>query len=105
LADTKSICVRFNLDNPVHKKAYDYLKSNSEFSSNSSAIVTAVAEYFDSREREDRIIGRITAVFEKCLAEKCLAEKFLNAELSPPAEVKSADETVSDEIDFDFLGG
>jgi len=85
-----------NLENPVHKKAYDFLKSNSEFSSNSSAIATAVAEYFDIREREDRIIDRITAVFEKCLS---------GLVLSPPVSVKSADETVSGEIDFDFLGG
>jgi len=85
-----------NLDNPVHKKAYDFLKSNSEFSSNSSAIATAVAEYFDNREREDRFISRITAVFEKCLS---------GLSFSPPVAVKSADENVSGEIDFDYLGG
>jgi len=85
-----------NLDNPVHKKAYDFLKNNSEFSSNSSAIATAVAEYFDSREREDRFIRRITAAVEKC---------FSGLSFSPTVSVKSADETVSNEIDFDFLGG
>jgi len=55
-----------------------------------------ITEYFDNREREDRIIGRITAAVEKCLS---------GLSFSPSAEVKSADETVSNEIDFDFLGG
>lgn len=95
--NVKSVYVRFYLDKPLHKKAYHALKNQSEFSTTSSAIVAAVADYFDNLERENRLVGEIAAAFEKCAA---------GLSASPPAtSEEKSDDAISGDIDFDFLGG
>jgi len=100
----KTICVRLNLNKPLHKKAYDYLKKmdKSEFPSNSSAIATAVAEYFENKEYDRVLVEKIIEALEKCMK-----NWFLTHFGSLPSEVtvKQDDEPSSEEIDFDFCGG
>ena len=97
VADVKSVCVRFYLDKPLHKKAFDCLKSQTEFPTISAAIVTAVADYFDNQIREDRLVAKIT---------ESLSGVTVSVTV-PIAEVadENADEVLCDDIDFDFLGG
>ena len=86
--------MRFYLDKPLHKKAYDFLKNQSK----SQAIITAINDYFDNQERENRLVEKI-------------ADRLSGFAPAVPApnvsEVQNqkADETLSVEIDYDFLGG
>jgi hypothetical protein len=92
----KAMYVRFNLDKPHHKKAYDSLMAQSEFS-NSQAIVNAVADYYENQN----IANRIVAAVEKSLsgfAPKSSPTVSQNT-TSQSEEISLAD------IDFDFLGG
>ena len=95
VADVKTICVRFNLGKPIHKKAYEFLKSQSEFPSYSSAIATAVADFFDNQERENRLVEKIKSALTgvTVLGSPAIAEG-----------IESEEEQFTD-IDFDFCGG
>ena len=123
--------LRLNLDKPEHRQAWDYLQAldNTEFKSYTSAIVTAVNDYFgryyrrkddpylETREREEKFVAEIVAAVERS-AEKalpaflaaCIAE-ILNsngnfsvpAQNSAPAE-KSENDDISD-VDLEFIGG
>ena len=95
MVEIKTICLRLNLDKPIHRKAYDYLKSQSTFKSKSSAIASAVADYFDNQAREERLVGRFI-------------EALGNRPILPPVSetsVEKPSEDLTAEIDFDFLGG
>ena len=92
----KAVYVRFNLDKPLHKKAYDLLQSQSEFS-NSQAAINAILDYYDNQIHEDRLVEKI-------------ANRLSGfAPTSPPTVSKNtvceSEEISIDEIDFDFLGG
>ena len=123
--------LRLNLDKPEHKQAWDHLQAldGTEFKSYTSAIVTAVNDYFgryfrrkddpylETREREEKFVAEIVAAVERS-AEKalpsflaaCIAE-ILNssgnfsvpAQNFAPAEIVENDD-ISD-VDLDFIGG
>ena len=99
MADVKTICVRLNLSKPVHKKAYELLKSQTEFPSYSSAIATAVADYFDFQERENRLIEKFIDALS--WANVSLVHVAKNAVLEP----EQSEEDLIADIDFDFCGG
>jgi len=91
----KAMYVRFNLDNPQHRKAYDSLMAQSEFS-NSQAIVNAVADYYENRNIADRIVAAV----EKSLS------GFVPKSQPPVSENATSQSEISlADIDFDFLGG
>jgi len=123
----KSTSLRLNLDKPTHKRAWDYLQNmdKSQFKSYSNAVAVAAADYFErlernqadpyfeNREREERFISQIIesveSVLEKtipnfltaCLAGISRAYPIQTAEIP----VKAADDTISEEVDYDFVGG
>jgi len=100
----KTICVRLNLNKPLHKKAYDYLKKmdKSEFPSNSSAIATAVAEYFENKEYDRVLVEKIIESLEKSMKNWFIT----NFGSLPPGNISEQDdESLNAEIDFDFCGG
>ena len=127
----RATSLRLNLDKPEHRQAWNYLQTldNTEFKSYTSAIVTAVNDYFgryfcrkddpylETREREEKFVAEIVAAVERS-AEKalpsflaaCIAE-ILNssgnfsvpAQNFAPAE-KSENDDISD-VDLDFIGG
>ncbi len=123
----KTICLRFNLDKPLHKQAYEDLKSLSEtdFKSYTSAVVTAVTDYFkryqkikadpyfETREREKQFVTDIVGAVERSV-EKSMPS-FLAACLTgfaQPCLPKTATEQTADEnsveiedVDLDFIGG
>ena len=83
----KSVCVRFYLDKPLHRKAYESLQSQSE--SKSRIIITAINDYFDNQERENRLVEKI-------------ASRLSGFAISPSVSEKTQetiDEAVSAEIE------
>ncbi len=127
----RATSLRLNLDKPEHRQAWEYLQAlnDTEFKSYTSAIVTAVNDYFsryfrrkddpylETREREEKFVAEIVAAVERS-AEKalpaflaaCIAEILksngnfcVSAQNSAPAE-KSENDDISD-VDLDFIGG
>ena len=81
----RATSLRLNLDKPEHRQAWNYLQAldDTEFKSYTSAIVTAVNDYFgryfrrkddpylETREREEKFVAEIVAAVERS-AEKAL---------------------------------
>ena len=130
----KMTCFRFNLDNPEHAKAWEYLHSidKDKMKSGNTAVVRAVNDYFDrmqklsddpyfeTRQREERFVQQIVSEVGKAfIAEmpKFLASLMLSlntgyAVQAPAQPVNQANNTADDsenddysDIDLDFIGG
>ena len=100
----KMTCFRFNLDNPEHAKAWEYLHSidKDKVKSGNTAVVRAVNDYFDrmqklsedpyfeTRQREERFVEQIvTEVGKAFIAEmpKFLASLMLNLNAGYPMPI------------------
>ena len=100
----KMTCFRFNLDNPEHAKAWEYLHSidKDKVKSGNTAVVRAVNDYFDrmqklsddpyfeTRQREERFVEQIvTEVSKAFTAEmpKFLASLMLNLNAGYPMPI------------------
>ena len=100
----KMTCFRFNLDNPEHAKAWEYLHSidKDKVKSGNTAVVRAVNDYFDrmqklsddpyfeNRQREERFVEQIvTEVGKAFIAEmpKFLASLMLNLNAGYPMPI------------------
>ena len=71
----RTTCFRFNMENPEHAKAWDYLHNydKDKIKSTNVAVITAVNDYFDrmgkladdpyfeTRQREERFIQQIVS--------------------------------------------
>ena len=128
----KMTCFRFNLDNPEHAKAWNYLHDfdKDKVKSGNTAVIKAVNEYFDrmqkleddpyfeNRQREERFVGQIVSEVGKAIiAEmpKFLASLLLSLNQSYPmpqtavlaeaASNKTAEDTDDSAIELDFIGG
>ena len=125
MGNIKTTCLRFNLDKPLHSKAWGILQS--EDKSHSKLISEALVEYqerhsrladdpyFESREREDRFVEQIVGAIENAV--KAELPTFLAAclvNISQPysiasVAVKQPEEPVTEadneDIDYDFLSG
>lgn len=126
----KMTCFRFNLDNPEHAKAWEYLHSidKDKVKSGNTAVVRAVNDYFDrmqklsedpyfeTRQREERFVEQIvTEVGKAFIAEmpKFLASLMLNLNAGYPmpipqtavsAETESSKNTDdSDNVDYSAI--
>ena len=123
MSNIRTVCLRFNLDKPLHRKAFEYLKSmdKSAFKSYTQAAALAIAEYFEhyfkkrddpyfeTREREERFIEQIVAAVGSAV-EKALPG-FMAAYITnlaqpyqqnaPPIAEQEPDLS---EIDLDFVG-
>ena len=118
--------IRFNLDNPLHQKAWEYLQTmdKSQFKSYTHATALSITEmfdrfyklqddsYFETRQREEQFVAQIVEAVEKALNEalpsfllSCIAS-FTNLQVSPnivPNTVKDNNSTETEEIDWDFI--
>ena len=123
MSNIRTVCLRFNLDKTLHKKAFEYLKSmdKSAFKSYTQAAALALTEYFkhyfkkrddpyfETREREERFIEQIVAAVGSAV-EKALPG-FMAAYITnlaqpyqlaaPPTAEQEPDLS---EIDLDFVG-
>ena len=103
----KMTCFRFNLDNPEHAKAWEYLHSidKDKVKSGNTAVVRAVNDYFDrmqklsddpyfeTRQREERFVEQIvTEVGKAFIAEmpKFLASLMLGLSAGYPIPTQQA---------------
>lgn len=123
MSNIRTVCLRFNLDKPLHLKAYDFLKSmdKSAFKSYTQAAALALTEYFEryyqecadpyleTREREERFVEQIVAEVGSAV-EKALPG-FMAAYLTNLAQPyqQTTPSTVEQEpdlseIDLDFVG-
>ena len=97
-------CFRFNMDNPEHAKAWDYLHNydKDKIKSTNVAAITAVNDYFDrmgkladdpyfeTRQREERFVQQIVSEVGKAfIAEmpKFLASLMLSLNRGYPMQV------------------
>lgn len=124
MSNIRTICLRFNLDKPLHRKAYDYLQNmeKSVFKSYTQAAAQALTEYFqryynkcadpylETREREEQFVEQIVtevgAAVEKSMSGFMAAYitnlAHLYQQTIPPTAEPEPD--LSD-IDLDFIGG
>ena len=128
-------CFRFNLDNPEHAKAWEYLHDfdRDKVKSGNTAVVKAVNEYFDrmqklsddpyfeNRQREERFVeqivsevGRVfTAEMPKFFASLMLSlnqgypmpQTAVSAETANNKTAEDIPDTDDSVIDLDFIGG
>ena len=125
----KTTCFRFNLDNPEHAKAWNYLKQldKSAFKSCNDAVIKAVNDYFEryfrsvddpyfeTRQREEQFVSQIVSEVGKALASEMprfLASFMISLKTDYPVTISTASETPEidsendySDIDFDFIGG
>ena len=97
----RTTCFRFNMDNPDHAKAWDYLHNfdKDKIKSTNVAAITAVNDYFDrmgrladdpyfeTRQREERFVEQIVSEVGKAfIAEmpKFLASLMLSLNMGYP---------------------
>ncbi len=124
---TKSICLRFNLDKPLHREAWEQLQNmdKEKFKSYSNAVVIAITEYFqryykicddpyfETREKEDefvqRVVAQIGSAVEKAMPSflaACLTGLAQPCFSSAPAQSEKTTETEEiTDVDLDFIGG
>lgn len=118
----RTVCLRFNMDKSLHKKAFEFLKSmdKSAFKSYTQAAAMAITEYFEryfkrcddpyfeTREREERFIEQIVAAVGSAV-EKALPgfmAAYLTSLAQPYQQSVPSIEQEPDlsEIDLDFVG-
>lgn len=130
----KMTCFRFNLDNPEHARAWNYLHNfdKDRVKSGNTAVVNAVNEYFErmqklsddpyfeTRQREERFVEQIVSEVGKAfIAEmpKFLASLMISLNAGYPiptpqqtvsagtGNAEDSDNTDYSDIDLDFIGG
>lgn len=106
MSETKSICLRFNLDRPLDKKAWELLHSNNdEIKSYSHIIKSAIVSYFS--KCDENKYEALTEMIESTIQRSIEASmhKFTPSTDTTTISTKSEqpDDNLS-EVDFDFLG-
>ena len=127
MAERKSLYVKFNLDNPLHCKAYEIIKQ--ENINNNIIYADIVSEainkyyehlknieddpYFETRKKEDEFISRILKKLENKLEKElptfliALISTFaVNVNSSSPISNETTTDEIAEnpDIDWDFLG-
>lgn len=108
MRNTKFCNIRFNLDNPAHRKAWEHLQTmdRDKYKSYSNTVINAINSYFESEyngnlretEWEKWLDKRIMSAIKKGFAEVIstnITERIFN---------DSKSELPTDDIDWDFLG-
>lgn len=124
MADIRFLNLRFNLDNPLHQKAWYHIHNikKDKYKSFSEAAIISIADYFDrqaqlaydpyfeTRQKEDdfadKIIETVGEKIEKALPSfllSCLANNAMTNN-SETVEISAEDAPKNDKIDWDFLG-
>ncbi len=128
MSNIKCTTLRFNIDKPLDRQAWDYLQGidKDEFKSYSQAVAVAVTEYFknyyrkkddpyfETREREDKfveqIVGAVESAVEKALPTflaACFTKMVMPYNAVSTINITHTNENnvSADDIDFDFVGG
>ena len=122
MSEIRCTNLRFNLDKPVQRAAWECLQTmdKQQFKSYSQVIALAVVDYFDrleklrddpyleTREREERFVGQIVAAVESAMSKALpvyLAGCMAGLTKTAPAVPIQTPEAGAEAIDWDFLGG
>lgn len=117
--DIRNTNIRFNLSNPQHQKAWEYLQTmnRSRFKSYSHAVVIAINDYFErlykeqndpyfeTREREELFVKQIVDEVGKQFSRR-LPEYLTVNQKNIGTKVKNEEEIPIQNtgIDWDFIG-
>lgn len=118
--DIRNTNIRFNLSNPQHQRAWEYLQTmnRSKFKSYSHAVVIAINDYFErlykeqkdpyfeTREREELFVKQIVDEVGKQFSRR-LPEYLTVNQKNIGIEVKNEKEEIPIQntgIDWDFIG-
>ena len=107
MRNTKFCNIRFNLDNPTHRKAWEYLQTmnRDKYKSYSNTVINAINSYFENeyndnaeeteweKRLDDRIMSAIKKGFDKVVSNGA-AEHTFNDDKS---------ELSAEDIDWDYL--
>ena len=121
MSEVKCTNLRFNLDKPVQRTAWECLQTmdKTRFKSYSQVIALAVVDYFDrleklqddpyleTREREERFVGQIVAAVERAMKDALpvyLAGCMAGLSKAAPVAPTQTPEAGAEAIDWDFLG-
>lgn len=121
MSEVKCTNLRFNLDKPVQRAAWERLQTmdKTRFKSYSQVIALAVVDYFDrleklqddpyleTREREERFVGQIVAAVERAMKDALpvyLAGCMAGLSKAVPVAPTQTPEAGAEAIDWDFLG-
>ena len=128
MSNIKCTTLRFNIDKPLDREAWDYLQgmNKDEFKSYSQAVALAVTEYFkryykriddpyfETREREERFVEQIVTAVESAVEKvlpsflaACFSKMVMPYNVSSAVTITNSDEknTSAEDIDMDFVGG
>ena len=122
MSEIKCTNLRFNLNKPLQRQAWERLQAmdRQQFKSYSQVVALAVVDYFDrldrlqddpyleTRESEERFVSRIVAAVESAMTKALpvyLAGCMAGLAKAVPAAPPQAVEAVPESIDWDFLGG
>ena len=121
MSEVKCTNLRFNLDKPVQRAAWECLQTmdKARFKSYSQVVALAVVDYFErlqrakddpyleTREREEQFVSRIVAAVESAMTSALpvyLAGCMAGLSKAAPVAPSQTTETSADVIDWDFLG-
>ena len=121
MSEVKCTNLRFNLDKPVQRAAWECLQTmdKAQFKSYSQVIALAVVDYFDrlerskddpyleTREREEQFVNRIVAAVENAMTKALpvyLAGCMAGLSKAAPVVPTQTPEAGAEAIDWDFLG-
>lgn len=128
MSNIKCTTLRFNLDKPLDRQAWEYLQNmdKDEFKSYSQSVAIAVTgyfkryykrvddPYFETREREERFVEQIVAAVESAVEKvlpvflaACFSKMVMPYNAVPTINITNNNENnaLADEIDMDFVGG
>ena len=121
MSEVKCTNLRFNLDKPVQRTAWECLQTmdKARFKSYSQVIALAIVDYFDrlerlqddpyleTREREERFVSQIVAAVERAMKDALpvyLAGCMAGLSKAAPVAPTQTPEASEDAVDWDFLG-
>lgn len=122
MSEIKCTNLRFNLNKPLQRQAWERLQAidRQQFKSYSQVVALAVVDYFDrldrlqddpyleTRESEERFVSRIVAAVESAMTKALpvyLAGCMAGLAKAAPAAPPQAEEAAPESIDWDYLGG
>ena len=121
MSEVKCTNLRFNLDKPVQRAAWECLQTmdKTQFKSYSQVIAHAVVDYFErlerskddpyleTREREELFVSQIVAAVERAMKDTLpvyLAGCMTGLTQAAPPAPSPMPEAGEDAVDWDFLG-
>ena len=122
MSEIKCTNLRFNLNKPLQRQAWERLQAmdRQQFKSYSQVVALAIVDYFDrvdrlkddpyleTREREERFVSQIVSAVENAMTKALpvyLAGCMTGLSKTVPSSPPQATDPGQTSVDWDFLGG